>query len=191
MAVDSWYKAASIPGEKRGWPCRFTAPEPGSLGAKNHTRAYARIELSLVQGSTRLFQNHRLKERTLNFVHHIAKNNSFTLGNNPTPIQDRFTLMGLCLPAADKLDFPLNIPKCVGTNLVKNEMHCENWLSFPAQLLDITGHWNLKLFQRNVPEGDCTIWGLGGPSKVQNKGPFPVIPVSHEWRNGLLMCSVG
>lgn len=45
-------------------------------------------------------------------------------GEYPSPIQDRFTLMGLCVPAADKLDVPLNIPKCVGTNLVKNEMHC-------------------------------------------------------------------
>jgi hypothetical protein len=79
-------------------------------------------KLSLVQG--RLFQYHRLKEKRLSFVRHIAKNNSLALGNTPTPIQDRVTLMGLCLPAADKLDFPPNIPKCVGTNLVKNEMHC-------------------------------------------------------------------
>lgn len=93
-----------------------------------------------MQGTATLFQNHRLKEKRLNFVHRIAKDNSLTLGNAPPHIQDRFTPMGLCLPAADKLDFPLNIPKCVGTNLVKTEMHCKNWLSFPVQQLDITGH---------------------------------------------------
>lgn len=51
------------------------------------------------------------------FVNHPAKNNNLQLGKYPRPPSGmRFTLMGLYLPAADKSDFTLNIPKCVGTN---------------------------------------------------------------------------
>lgn len=35
---DSWHNAASIPGQKKGWPCRFTPSEPGFLGVKNHKK---------------------------------------------------------------------------------------------------------------------------------------------------------
>lgn len=38
IVVDSWYNAASIPGQMKGWPCRFTPSEPGLIGVKNHKK---------------------------------------------------------------------------------------------------------------------------------------------------------
>lgn len=41
-----------------------------------------------------------------------------------------------------------------------------------------------------MPEGNCTLWGQGGPGKVQNRGPFPIIAVSHERKTALSVCTV-
>lgn len=83
---DSWHSAASIPRQKKGWPCRLTHTEPRFLGVKNHKKPL------LWKGGQPCSRQRQTSPRTRGteekgpcFINHPAKNNNLQLGKYPGP----------------------------------------------------------------------------------------------------------